>query len=96
MLAKDPGFKKQLSFAVELFNTVVAMIGITALYVSMLYLVLNRLTVGFGLLGVTLVTIVILYFTWYKTLPPPSAPPSEDAENLEERLDGVKEAQQGA
>jgi SSS family solute:Na+ symporter len=96
VLAKDPGFKKQLSFAVELFNTVVAMIGITALYVSMLYLVLNRLTVGFGLLGVTLVTSFILYFTWYKTLPPPSAPPSEDAENLEERLDGVKEAQQGA
>lgn len=96
VLAKDPGFKKQLSFSVELFNTVIAMIGITALYVSMLYLVLNRLSVGFGLLGVTLVTIIILYFTWYKTLPPPSAPPSEDAENLEERLDGVKEAQQGA
>lgn len=96
VLAKDPGFKKQLSFSVELFNTVIAMIGITALYVSMLYLVLNRLSVGFGLLGVTLVTIIILYFTWYKTLPPSSAPPSEDAENLEERLDGVKEAQQGA
>jgi SSS family solute:Na+ symporter len=96
VLAKDPGFKKQLSFAVELFNTVVAMIGITALYVSMLYLVLNRLSVGFGLLGVTLVAIVILYFTWYKTLPPPSAPPSEDAENLEERLDGVTEARQSA
>jgi SSS family solute:Na+ symporter len=96
VLAKDPGFKKQLSFSVELFNTVIAMIGITALYVSMLYLVLNRLSVGFGLLGVTLVTIVILYFTWYKTLPPPSAPPSEDAENLEERLDGVMEARQSA
>lgn len=96
VLAKDPGFKKQLSFSVELFNTVIAMIGITALYVSMLYLVLNRLSVGFGLLGVTLVTIIILYFTWYKTLPPSSASPSEDAENLEERLDGVKEAQQGA
>ncbi len=43
--------KSSFHFAVEFFNTVVAMIGITALYVSMLYLVLHRLTVGFGLLG---------------------------------------------
>ncbi len=73
LLEDDPGFKKQLSFSVEFFNTVVAMIGITALYVSMLYLVLHRLEIGFGLLAVTLVTIVILYFSWYKTLPPPSS-----------------------
>ena len=67
-----------------------------ALYVSMLYLVLNRLTVGFGLLAVTLTCVVVLYFTWYKTLPPSSAPPSEDAENTEERLDGLKEAREAA
>ncbi|MEO7674530.1 MAG: hypothetical protein ABIU09_10705 [Pyrinomonadaceae bacterium] len=73
VLENDPGFKKQLSFSVEFFNTIVAMIGITALYVSMLYLVLHRHEIGFGLLCVTLVTIVILYFSWYKTLPPPSA-----------------------
>src|SRR6476620_2254195 len=42
--AEDPGFKKQLHFRVELFNTLVAMVGITALYVSMLYLVLHRLS----------------------------------------------------
>jgi len=96
VLAKDPGFKKQLPFSVEFFNTIVAMIAITALYVSMLYLVLNRLPVGFGLLAVTLVCTIVLYFTWYKTLPPASAPPSEEAENLEERLDGLKEAQEAA
>jgi len=96
VLAKDPDFKKQLSFSVEFFNTIVAMVAITALYVSMLYLVLNRLSVGFGLIGITLVCGIILYFTWYKTLPPPSAPPSEDVENLEERLDGLKEAQEAA
>lgn len=96
VLAKDPGFRKQLSFSVEFFNTIIAMIAITALYVSMLYLVLNRLSVGFGLIGVTLACVVILYFTWYKTLPPPSAPPSEEVENLEERLDGLQEAQEAA
>src|SRR5688500_16420220 len=35
VLKADPGFKKQLSFSVEFFNTLVAMAGITALYVSM-------------------------------------------------------------
>ncbi|MEQ1763507.1 MAG: hypothetical protein ABL984_10225 [Pyrinomonadaceae bacterium] len=96
VLAKDPSFKKQLSFSIEFFNTIVAMAGITALYVSMLYLVLNRLSVGFGLLAVTLVSVVILYFTWYQNLPPASAPPSEDVENMEERLDGLKDAQEAA
>ena len=92
----DPGFKKQLSFSVEFFNTIIAMIGITALYVSMLYLVLHRLTIGFGLLATTLVCTVILYFTWYKTLPPPSEPPSEEEQNLEERMDGIEAAREAA
>jgi hypothetical protein len=96
VMKADPGFKKQLSFSVEFFNTVVAMAGITALYVSMLYLVIHRLTIGFGLLGITLACVVVLYFTWYKTLPPPAAPPSEDAENAEERLDGLETAREVA
>lgn len=82
VLEEQPNFKKQSPFALDFFNTIVSMIGITALYVSMLYLVLHRLTVGFGLLGITLVTIIILYFTWYKTLPPPSSQPPEDLENM--------------
>jgi Na+/proline symporter len=80
VLAQDPSFKKQLPFSVEFFNTIVAMISITALYVSMLYLVLNRLSVGFGLLGITVVGVIVLYFSWYKTLPPASEPPSDDAQ----------------
>jgi hypothetical protein len=87
--AEDPGFKKQLHFRVELFNTVIAMIGITALYVSMLYLVLHRLEIGFALLATTALSVVVLYFTWYKTLPPPSEPPSEELQNLEEQTDEI-------
>jgi Na+/proline symporter len=93
VLRENPDFKKQSPFARDLFNTVVAMIGITALYVSMLYLVLHRLTVGFALLGTTLLTVIILYFTWYKNLPPPSAQPSEDAENLAEERDEIPHAE---
>jgi hypothetical protein len=59
-------------------------------------LILHRLTVAFSLIGTTLLTVVILFFTWYKTLPPPSDPPSEDMENLEERLDGVQDARSEA
>jgi hypothetical protein len=84
VLQEDPDFRKQSPFARDAFNTVVAMIGIIALYVSMLYLILHRLEIGFGLLGTTLATVVILYFTWYQHLPPPSIQPSEEAEDLAE------------
>ena len=96
VLDETPGFKKQLSFKVEFFNTIVAMIGITALYVSMLYLVLHRLEIGFALLATTAVCTVVLYFTWYKTLPPPSEPPSEEAQNIEEQTDETRLAPEAA
>jgi SSS family solute:Na+ symporter len=78
VLADEPEFKKQTPFARDLFNTLVAMIGITALYVSMLYLVLHRESVGFVLLGTTCLSAIILYFTWYKYLPPPAPTPLEE------------------
>lgn len=92
VMAEEPAFKKQLSFKIEFFNTVIAMIGITALYVSMLYLVLHRLRVGFGLIAITIACVVILYFTWYKNLPPASEPPSEETQNKEEQLDEIGHA----
>jgi len=96
ILAAEPGFKKQLSFSVEFFNTIVAMAGITALYVSMLYLVLHRLQTGLRLLRTSLVSVLVLYSSWYKPLPPPSLPPSEEAENLEGRLGGLEVAEESA
>jgi Na+/proline symporter len=95
-LEDDPGFRKQLPFTREFLNTVIAMVGITCLYVSMLYLVLHRLEIGFTLLATTAVCSVILYFTWYKTLPPPSEPPSEELQNLEEQLDEIVPAREVA
>ena len=93
VLADTPDFRKQSPFALDLFNTVVSMIGITALYVSMLYLVLHRHAVAFSLMGTTLVAVIILYFTWYKTLPPAGPSPSEDLENVAERNDELGSAQ---
>lgn len=83
VVEETPDFKKKISFGREIFNTLVAMIAITALYVSMLYLVLNQLAVGFGLIAATLICCVILYFTWYLHLPPPAPPVSEEADNLQ-------------
>lgn len=70
VLAEDPDFKKQTPFARDVVNTLIALVGITALYVSMLYLILHQLTIAFSLIGTTVLTVVILYFTWYKHLPP--------------------------
>lgn len=84
VLSDDPDFKKQSPFWRDAFNTFIAMIGIVALYVSMLYLVLHRPEVGFTLLGITAAAAIILYFTWYKHLPPASEPVSEQMDNLEE------------
>jgi len=69
VLAEEPGFKKQSPFSRDALNTVVAMIGITALYVSMLYLVLHRQAVAIALLSTTAVCAITLYFTWYQHLP---------------------------
>jgi len=77
LLAEEPGFKKQSPFSRDAFNTVVAMIGITALYVSMLYLVLHRHAVAFALLSTTALSAIILYFTWYQHLPAPGASSEE-------------------
>ena len=82
VLAENPNFKKQSSFARDFMNTIIAMIGIIALYVSMLYLVLHQLEIGFTLLATTFITVIILYFTWYQHLPPPAPAVPEDLENL--------------
>lgn len=80
VVEEAPQFTRRISFALEAFNTLVAMVAITCLYVSMLYLVLNQLTVGFALIGTTVACCVILYFSWYQTLPPPGDPVSDDAQ----------------
>lgn len=81
VLDENPSFKKQSSFARDLFNTAIGMIAITSLYVSMLYLILHKLTIGFGLIGITLLCCVILYFTWYLHLPPPGEIQPEEIED---------------
>ncbi|MBX3282207.1 MAG: hypothetical protein KF756_06990 [Acidobacteria bacterium] len=94
VLAEDPDFKKQSPFTRDVVNTLIALIGITALYVATLYLILHRLTVAFGLFGTTVLTIVILYFTWYKHLPPARDPQDydEDDPSFAGAGDGLKEA----
>ena len=93
VLAETPGFVKQSPFKLDFFNTIIALVGITALYVSMLYLILHRLEIAFSLLATTLVSTIILYFSWYKTLPPPAPIPSEETENHIEQTDEILRAE---
>lgn len=81
VLYEMPGFRRETTFARELLNTTLAFIGITALYVSMLYLILHNHTVAFACLGTTALMCVLLYFTWYKHLPPPGVSEDEEIEN---------------
>lgn len=80
VLSEEPDFKKQSPFARDVINTLIALVGITALYVSTLYLILHRLSVAFGLIVATVLSVIILYFTWYKHLPPARTPEDYDEE----------------
>jgi len=72
VLREDPSYRRAEPFARDAFNTVTAMIAISALYVGTLYLVLNRHGVALLCLGATLALVFVLYRTWYRHLPPPS------------------------
>lgn len=70
LLTTQPGFRRETTFSREALNTVLSLIAIAALYVGTLYLILHRLNVAFGCFGTTLAMTVVLFFTWYKHLPP--------------------------
>jgi len=90
VLSEEPDFKKQSPFARDVINTLIALVGITALYVSTLYLILHRLSVAFGLIAAAVLSVIILYFTWYKHLPPARTP-----EDYDEELQTHGSAEQG-
>jgi SSS family solute:Na+ symporter len=80
VLARDANFKRATPFSLEALNTLLALVGICALYVGALYLILNRHTTAFTCFSTTAVMCVLLYFTWYKHLPAPA--PSVNEEDL--------------
>jgi solute:Na+ symporter, SSS family len=79
VLARNSRFKRATPFSLEALNTLLALIGICTLYVGTLYLVLHRQTTAFACFATTAVMSVLLYFTWYKHLPPaaPEVPEEE-------------------
>ena len=84
LLEEEPGFRKQSPFTRDALNTVVALIGISCLYVSTLFLILHQLTKGFTLLAIVIACIVVLFFTWYRNLPPPGAVDDYDEAEVNE------------
>jgi Na+/proline symporter len=68
----QPPFHKQTPFAREALNTGLAVLSLCGLYVGTLYLVTHRYAVMGFCFAITGLLSVILFFTWYKYLPPPS------------------------
>jgi SSS family solute:Na+ symporter len=92
VLARNPRFELETPFSREALNTLLALVGICALYVGTLYLILHRHPTAFACFATTAVMSVFLYFTWYKHLPAPvPVVEEEDAAiaNNEERLASV-------
>jgi SSS family solute:Na+ symporter len=78
VLASDPSFRRETTFAREALNTALALVAICGLYVGTLYLVLHRHTTALACFAASLALCAALYFTWYKHLPAPEAPSDED------------------
>jgi len=74
VVSGEPTFRKEMTFAREGLNTLLAVLGICALYVGTLYLVLHRYNVAGGCFGAAAALSVTLYFTWYQHLPPAGEP----------------------
>jgi len=73
VLAANPQFRREAPFARDALNTCLALVAITCLYVGALYLILHRNAVAGGCFGAALAMSVLLFFTWYKNLPPPDS-----------------------
>jgi hypothetical protein len=78
VLARNSDFKRETPFSLEALNTLLALTGICTLYIGTLYLILHRQTTAFACFATTVIMCVLLYFTWYKHLPPPAPVAPED------------------
>lgn len=63
--------EREIPVRVELFNTAVALVAITGLYVSTLYLMLHRHAAAALLFGLAATGALVLAVSWYRTLPAP-------------------------
>lgn len=64
------------NFSRDALNTLLAVCAICGLYIGPLYFILHHYAAAGLCLGATLVLCAVLFFTWYKNLPPPETPPA--------------------
>ncbi len=83
VLSANPEFRREAPFARDALNTLFALMAICALYLATLYLILHRYGVACACLGTSLVMGVLLFFTWYRNLPPAVVHEAEAAEENE-------------
>jgi solute:Na+ symporter, SSS family len=68
VVAEDPTFKANKDFKIDAFNVVIGIIWQTSLMALPIYMVIKEFDLMLITLGVTIVTSVILKFTWYDRL----------------------------
>ncbi|MGP8173329.1 MAG: sodium:solute symporter family protein [Terracidiphilus sp.] len=68
VLAEEPGFKKNTDFFLDMFNIVIGIVWQVSLVALPLYVVIKEFDRAAITLAITLVTSVILKFTWYNHL----------------------------
>jgi len=71
VLATNTSFRREAPFSRDALNTLLALVAICALYVGTLYVILHRYGVAVACFGTTLAMCMVMFFTWYKHLPPP-------------------------
>jgi Na+/proline symporter len=76
--AVAPNFRRESAFSRDALNTFLSVIAISGLYVGTLYLILHRHGMAVLCFGTTVTLSILLFFTWYKHLPPRQATPEPE------------------
>jgi Na+/proline symporter len=89
VLAGNPAFRREAPFSRDALNTLLSLVAICALYVGTLYLILHRYGVAFACFGTTVMLCGVLFYTWYRHLPPPGTEGGETSDETKPRTKPV-------
>jgi solute:Na+ symporter, SSS family len=74
VLESDPGFRSESEAHRDLSNVLLGMLLLIGLYLGPMYLIVHRFAQAAGCLAFAAMLSVVLFFVWYRHLPPPEIP----------------------
>ena len=75
----DPGFRRESECGRDLRNVLLGVLLLIGLYLGPMYMILHRFVTTASCLLSAAALAVVLFFVWYRRLPPPDAP-AEDSQ----------------